>query len=108
MNIEVRSFKVNEKFFSLGIDTDTDDTSITDTNGNLIGLTFDSSGYVFYKEKQIGYIRHGFEGENRNLHFVYDGKIHDTGIAQHKVECYLDAEVVIMKWLFENKYISLD
>jgi len=107
MKVEVRSFRINEKIFCLKIDTDTDDTSIETVNGTPIGLTFDSSGYVFYKDNQIGYIRHGFNEEGEFLHFIFNKETINTNVSQNRCEAYLDAEVVITKWLVENKHISI-
>lgn len=106
----VRVFKIEDQRLYLYLNLTTDATFIADVNGNDIGLKFDSSTNIFYKDKNIGRIRLPING--KNLIFIYrkeDGSEEqiDTGVDQKLVECYLDAEVFITKYLVEHKAISL-
>ena len=110
----VRMFDFKDEYYQLLIDLDDDHTFVINSDGKEIGLKFDSSTYVHYKEKQIGKLRLPFNGEKPNIHFVKynindkpDTPL-DTGISQNLVECYLDAEVFITKHLIETGFIKLE
>ena len=102
---QVRMFDINNRVLGLFIDLNTDATFVVDENANEIGLEFDSSTNIHYKEKRIGKLRLPFNSEKKNIHFVYTDftieniadqiKTIDTGIPEHLVECYLDAEVFV-------------
>ena len=111
---QVRMLDINDRILALFIDLETDATFVVDEDGNEIGLEFDSSTYVHYKDKRIGKLRLPFNGEPPNIHFVKyssdsepDTAI-DTGVYKEFVECYLDAEVVVIKHLIVNNIITLE
>ena len=112
---QVRMFDVNERVLALFIDLNTDATFIVDEDANEIGLEFDSDTKIHYKGKVIGRIRLPHGDELKNMQYVrYHGddgvevETIDTGVSERGVECYLDAEVFITKYLIENKLITLE
>ena len=115
MAFPVRSFKVNDKRYTLMMDIEDDDTTkVIDQEGNEIGLKFDHSTNAYYKDEKIGRLRLPFTGEPDNIQFVHyknkpeeDAPI-DTGAYKEKVECYLDAEVFVAKYLIENGFIKIE
>lgn len=112
---QVRMFDINNRVLALFIDLDTDATFIIDEDANEIGLEFDSGTKIHYKGKVIGRIRLPHGEEAKNMQYVrYHGdngvevETIDTGVSERGVECYLDAEVFITKYLIENKIITLE
>ena len=93
---------------------------------NEIGLKFDSSTYIHYKNEKIGKLRLPFRHEKPNIQvtlfdsFARQNKdmTHktnenmettiDSGVYKDFVECYLDAEVFVTKYLIQNKLITVE
>ena len=67
---------------------------------NEIGLKFDSSTYIYYKNEKIGKLRLPFRHEKPNIQV--------TLVYKDFVECYLDAEVFVTKYLIQNKLITVE
>lgn len=123
---QVRMFDINNRILGLFIDLNTDATFVVDENADEIGLEFDSGTKIHYKGKNIGRIQMSFDKVSKNLQFIKYSEsakeiscvkhgtrdsmetVIDTGIDQDKVECYLDAEVFITKYLIENNIITLE
>lgn len=115
MAFPVRMFEVQDKHFILLMDIEDDDTTkVINEDEEEIGLKFDSSTYAYYKDKRIGKLRLPFTGEPDNIHFIKystetDPEVTiDTGCTKEHVECYLNAEVFIAKYLIENKIINIE
>lgn len=110
---DVRTFDIDKNVYILFIDLDDDKTFVVDEDCKEIGLKFDSSTYVYINNKRIGKLRLPFEGENKNIHFVkYNENSQpeepfDTGVSDKLVECYLDAEVVVTKYLIEKGFLKV-
>lgn len=110
---QVRMFDVNERVLALFIDLNTDATFIINEDAEEIGLEFDSSTNIHYKGKVIGRLRLPYGKEADNIQYVkyhnnVDVETIDTGVSTKGVECYLDAEVFITKYLIENKIIDIE
>ena len=114
MAFPVRIFKANNSRFTLLMDIeDNDTTKVIDIDGNEIGVKFDHSTNVYFKDKIIGRLRRSFAGEKPNIQFIKynddktDDAPFDTGINEELVECYLDAETVVTRYLIEQGIIKL-
>ena len=110
---QVRMFDISERVLALFIDLNTDTTFIVNEDAEEIGLEFDSSTNIHYKGKVIGRLRLPYGKEADNIQYVkyhnnVDVETIDTGVSTKGVECYLDAEVFITKYLIENKLITLE
>lgn len=108
----VRIFEFKDDYLNLRINFRTDKTEVF-IETNSIGLVFDSSTNTHYKGKILGRLRLPFKDEVPTIKFIKYGadstnEIIDTGINEHSVECYLDAEVFITKYLLENNLIQLE
>lgn len=108
----VRIFEFKDDYLNLRINFRTDKTEVF-IETNSIGLVFDSSTNAHYKGKILGRFRLPFKNEVPTIKFIKYGadntnEIIDTGINEHNVECYLDAEVFITKYMLENNLIRLE
>lgn len=124
--INVRAFDVGDEGFGLFLDLNDDSTFVVDEMSNEIGLKFDSSTYIYYKNERIGKLRLPFNHEQPNIQvtlfdsFARKNKdmVHktnenmettiDSGVYKENVECYLDTEVFVTKYLIENKLITVE
>lgn len=112
--VGVRMFDHNERVLQLLMDLDDDHSFVVNEDGKEIGLKFDSSTYIYINEKRVGKIYLPFDSEVQTMHFTVandtgeDVPRVDTGVSKNLVECYLDAEVFITKYLIDNKLITLE
>lgn len=124
--INVRAFDIDDDGFGLFLDLNDDSTFVVDEMSNEIGLKFDSSTYIYYKDEKIGKLRLPFDHEKPNIHVtLFDSFARknkdithktnenmettiDSGVYKEFVECYLDAEVFITKYLIENGFIKFE
>ena len=113
MAFTVRAFFSIDKYYTLLMDIeDNDTTKVVDENNKEIGLKFDHSANVIFKEEKIACIRMSFD-DKPTLRLILnphekDEKEIDTEVNQNRSEAYLDAEVIVTKYLIENKIITLE
>lgn len=113
MAFPVRAFFSIDKYYTLLMDIeDNDTTKVVDENNKEIGLKFDHSANVIFKEEKIARICMSFD-DKPTLRLILnphekDEKEIDTEVNQNRSEAYLDAEVIVTKYLIENKIITLE
>lgn len=113
MAFPVRGIRLEDRHLTLLMDIEDDDTTkVVDENNNEIGLKFDHSANVIFKEEKIARIRMSFD-DKPTLRLILnphekDEKEIDTEVNQNRSEAYLDAEVIVTKYLIENKIITLE
>jgi len=113
MAFPVRGIRLEDRRLTLLMDIEDDDTTkVVDENNKEIGLKFDHSANVIYKDEHIARIRMSFD-DKPTLRLILkphekDEKEIDTEVNQNFSEAYLDAEVFITKYLIENKIITLE
>ena len=81
-------------------------------NNKEIGLKFDHSANVIFKEETIARIHRSFD-DKPTLRLILnphekDEKEIDTEVNQNRSEAYLDAEVIVTKYLIENQILTLE
>ncbi len=113
MAFPVRAFFSIDEYYTLLMDIeDNDTTKVVDENNKEIGLKFDHSANVIFKEETIARIHRSFD-DKPTLRLILnphekDEKEIDTEVNQNRSEAYLDAEVIVTKYLIENKIITLE